>query len=109
MQEAASLWSGCSVARARTGSFHSSRSPMLSARSSLMTADHRGLGVDGSREARRAQRSWVRWLNRLVDAVHELSAGRRRDERREPVFRIAQIGDDRWVVERPGAVIEHAF
>jgi hypothetical protein len=30
-------------------------------------------------------------------------------ESQEPIFRIAEISDDRWVVERPGAVIEHAF
>ena len=82
---------------------------MLSAHDSLMMTKPGGFGVNESREAHRTQRSWVRWLSWLVDAVHELSAGRRREVRHEPVFRIAQIGDDRWVVERPGAVIEHAF
>jgi len=30
-------------------------------------------------------------------------------ESHEPVFRIAQSSEDCWVVERPGASLEHAF
>ncbi|MGH7126255.1 MAG: hypothetical protein ACREFI_17905, partial [Stellaceae bacterium] len=30
-------------------------------------------------------------------------------EGHEPIFRIAQVRRDHWVVERPGASIEHAF
>ena len=28
---------------------------------------------------------------------------------RVPVYRIARTSEDRWIVERPGAAIEHAF
>lgn len=74
-----------------------------------MTADPRRPDAGRSHEARQSQPLWVRWLNRLVGAIDALSTRRRRDERHEPIFRIAQLGDDRWMVERPGAVLEHAF
>ena len=69
---------------------------MLSGRSSAMTA-------------REPEPLWSRWLNHLVEAARGLSARRRSSENREPVFRIAQLGRECWMVERPGASVEHAF
>lgn len=61
--------------------------------------------------AREAEPLWSRWLHHLVETARGLAARRhgQAPENREPVFRIVQVGRDRWMVERPGAAIEHAF
>jgi hypothetical protein len=76
-----------------------------------MMVDRDDLSAGRSRAAHQVEPLWLRWLNRLVGAVRGLSARRLGEtaENHEPIFRIAQVWDDRWVVERPGAVIEHAF
>src|SRR5262249_28286159 len=97
-----------SVEDARIVSPLSSRSPMFLVRGSLMTADPGDASTARFHPPRQTEPRWFRWLNRLVSAMRGLSA-RRAEEGHEPIFRIAQISHDRWVVERPGAVIEHAF
>jgi hypothetical protein len=57
---------------------------------------------------------WSRWLERLVGATRGVAARStdwtrfgKRDQ--SPVFRISRAWENRWVVERPGAPMEHAF
>jgi hypothetical protein len=54
---------------------------------------------------------WLLWLNGLAALVRGFAAQRQRGsaESHEPIFRIAQISEDCWAVERPGASLEHAF
>ena len=66
-------------------------------------------GRSSAMMAREAEPLWSRWLTNLAEAARGFSARRHASENREPVFRIAQVGRDRWMVERPGAAIEHAF
>src|SRR5689334_6058763 len=48
--------------------------------------------------------AWLRWLGRIMGST------RRRTPRTcLPVYRITRIAEDKWVVERPGAAMEHAF
>ena len=83
---------------------------MLSARDGIVTTEPGGLGTDRSSARHDPEPLWSRWLNRFVTVVRALASRRvATEESREPIFRIAQISDDRWVVERPGAAIEHAF
>ena len=51
-----------------------------------------------------AESALPRWVRRIV-------AGRERPRRAPPmpVYRITRVAGDRWVVERPGASMEHAF
>jgi hypothetical protein len=57
---------------------------------------------------------WSRWLERLVGATRSV-ASRSVDWTRlgvrdqSPVYRISRAWENRWVVERPGAPMEHAF
>jgi hypothetical protein len=57
---------------------------------------------------------WSRWLERLVGATRSM-ASRGVDWTRlgardqSPVYRISRAWENRWVVERPGAPMEHAF
>ncbi len=68
-------------------------------------------GHGSAMTVRETEPLWSRWLNHLVAAARGLSARRlgRPSVRHEPIFRIAQVGPDCWMVERPGAAIEHAF
>jgi hypothetical protein len=45
-----------------------------------------------------------RWLGRILR-----NGARRRRAAPMPVYRITRMAPDRWVVERPGASMEHAF
>lgn len=47
-----------------------------------------------------------RWLGRLAGSHR---ARRRRAAKTMPVYRITRVDPARWVVERPGASMEHAF
>jgi hypothetical protein len=51
--------------------------------------------------------AWSRWLRRIMGSArnHALRLG----AERLPIYRITRVVKDRWVVERPGAVMEHAF
>ena len=84
---------------------------MISGRSNVMTADPSDFERDLSPASRAGEPLWSRWLNRVVGAVRGLSVRRPGEgmQSREPIFRIAQIWRDRWIVERPGAAIEYAF
>jgi len=84
---------------------------MVSGRGDVMTADPRDFAADHSPASRAGEPLWLRWLNRLVGAARGLSVRRvgAGTQSREPIFRIAQIGRDRWIVERPGAAVEHTF
>jgi hypothetical protein len=51
--------------------------------------------------------AWSRWLSRIMgSARRRASLGR---AARAPVYRITRVSETRWVVERPGAAMEHAF
>ena len=51
--------------------------------------------------------AWSRWLSRIMgSARHRAHLGR---AARVPVYRITRLAEDRWVVERPAAAMEHAF
>jgi hypothetical protein len=51
--------------------------------------------------------TWSRWLGRIMSSArHRARWGR---PERVPVYRITRISEDRWVVERPSASMEHAF
>ena len=55
----------------------------------------------------RAQSAWSRWLGRIMGpARNRVRHGR---AGRLPVYRITRLQEDRWMVERPGASMEHAF
>src|SRR5690349_13364022 len=58
-------------------------------------------------DAVRAQSAWSRWLRRIMNSTR----GRARPgaSARVPVYRITRVDEDRWIVERPGAAMEHAF
>jgi hypothetical protein len=45
------------------------------------------------------------WLGRIVGFVRKS----RRAATKVPIYRITRAARDRWVVERPGASMEHAF
>lgn len=50
--------------------------------------------------------AWSRWLGRIMgSARNRVQRGRAS----VPIFRITRVSEDRWVVERPGASMEHAF
>ena len=51
--------------------------------------------------------AWSRWLRRIMGSAR--NRARRVRAERAPVYRITRVGEDRWVVERPGAAMEHAF
>ena len=74
-----------------------------------MTSNHRVLPC--TRPAAHPEPLWVLWLYRLVALVRGLSAQTKARDAgsHEPVFRITEISEDRWLVERPGASLEHAF
>ena len=57
--------------------------------------------------AQGAETAWSHWLRRIMGSPRSQALWAR--ARRVPIFRIARVGEDRWVVERPGAVMEHAF
>lgn len=55
----------------------------------------------------KAASAWSRWLGGLMGSAR--SRVRRGRAARVPVYRITRLAEDRWVVERPGAAMEHAF
>ena len=64
--------------------------------------------------ARASGSRWPRWLERLVGSTRGVVARGidrtglgTRDQ--SPVYRISRAWENRWVVERPGALMEHAF
>jgi hypothetical protein len=57
--------------------------------------------------AQRAETAWSHWLRRIMGSPRNRALWAR--ARHVPIFRIARVAEDRWVVERPGAVMEHAF
>jgi hypothetical protein len=48
--------------------------------------------------------AWLRWLERILGVTSD-----RTRPSHLPVYRITRIAEERWVVERPGAAMEHAF
>jgi hypothetical protein len=51
--------------------------------------------------------AWSRWLGRIMgSARHRARPGR---AGRLAVYRITRLSEERWVVARPGASMEHAF
>src|SRR5579872_1061914 len=54
--------------------------------------------------ARGPESALPRWVRRIVR-----DRARSRREADMPVYRITRVATDRWVVERPGASMEHAF
>lgn len=63
--------------------------------------------------ARPSEKLWRRVLRRFTGAARTGGepSGQPVPPRRErlPVFRITRVGTDRWLVQRPGRTIEHAF
>jgi len=51
--------------------------------------------------------AWPRWLSGIMGS--DRSRAKRGRAARLPVYRITRLAEDRWVVERPGAAMEHAF
>jgi hypothetical protein len=51
--------------------------------------------------------AWSRWLSRIMGSAR--NRVRRGRAERVPIYRITRVSEDRWVVERPGASLEHAF
>jgi hypothetical protein len=51
--------------------------------------------------------AWSRWLSRIMGSARNRARGDRAE--RVPIYRITRVSEDRWVVERPGASVEHAF
>ncbi len=47
---------------------------------------------------------WLHWLGRIMGSTRE-----RARRPRLPVYRITRVAEDSWIVERPGAAMEHAF
>jgi len=85
--------------------------PTPSVHGSVMTADPRHLASGRRRSAPDSEPLWWRWLSSLTNAARGFSWRRPSTAGygREPIFRIAGSGENRWVVERPGAAFEHAF
>jgi hypothetical protein len=54
-----------------------------------------------------AETAWSRWMRRIMGSPRNRALWAR--ARRVPIYRIARVAEDSWVVERPGAVMEHAF
>src|SRR5262249_21555623 len=74
----------------------------------IMTADPRDFEAGGRRPRAEAEPLWLRWLRRLVGATRRLSTRRlAASQSREPIFRIAREWRGRWVVQPPGAVLDH--
>jgi hypothetical protein len=70
-----------------------------------MTALQHVAGHDFATEPSSGEESVLpRWVRRIVSDL-----GRSRRAQPLPVYRITRIEEDRWVVERPGASVEHAF
>jgi len=73
-----------------------------------------GTGVQPKLSAHESSSLWARWLERLVGVTRSM-ASRGADWTRlgardqSPVYRISRAWENRWVVERPGAPMEHAF
>jgi hypothetical protein len=71
-------------------------------------------GLRPALPARESSSLWSRWLERLVGSTRGIVARGidrtglgARDQ--SPVYRISRAWESRWVVERPGALMEHAF
>jgi len=84
---------------------------MRSVHASVMKADPRYLASGRRHSALEPEPLWWRWLGRLVGAARGFSrrGPSMASHSREPVFRIARSREDRWIVERPGAALEHVF
>jgi hypothetical protein len=54
-----------------------------------------------------ARSVWSRWLSRIIGSSRRPARWSRAE--RVPVYRIARTSEDRWIVERPGGAMEHAF
>jgi hypothetical protein len=75
----------------------------------MITPQHTAdLDFDARRaEATDSEAALLRWLGRLFG-----SRGKRTRQHVAapmPIYRVTRITEDRWVVERPGASMEHAF
>jgi len=51
--------------------------------------------------------AWSGWLSRIMGSARDRA--RRRRAAQVPIYRITRVAEDSWVVERPGASMEHAF
>ncbi len=76
-----------------------------------MTSDPSAFDADDPSGSDDPEPPWFQWLNRFVALVRAISSRglRKTAAGHEPIFRIAQTRDRLWMVERPGAAIEHVF